>query len=101
MDARWMKETPIDPIIDVEEAQADARRALRRAITLPCELMCHYWESPVPHQTGDLSEHGVWIDTFFPLHPGAQLVVSLTPPGLGRELTLFGDVVRAVTGRLR
>jgi hypothetical protein len=97
MDPRWMRETPVDPIIEIEEAQAEARRALRRAISLPCELMSHYWASPVPHTMSDVSPFGMWIDTFFPLHAGAELVVSFMPPGLSRELVLFGEVVRAVT----
>lgn len=96
-----MRETPVERIIDVEEAQPEVRRALRRALSMPCELVSHYWEGPVAHCIGDVSPFGAWIDTFFPLHPGAELVVSFSPPGASRELVLFGEVVRVVTGRLR
>ena len=42
---------------------------------------------------------GAWVDTLFPVHVGAELVVSFTPPGEREELTLFAKVARVVTGR--
>jgi hypothetical protein len=100
MDARWMRETPTDHSFDLTELKPDARRALRRSLKLQCALMSHYWDEPVQHFLTDLSPHGMWIDTLFPLHPGAEVVVSFTPPG-GEEITLFARVRRAVTGRRR
>jgi hypothetical protein len=49
-----------------------------------------------------MSSTGLWIDTIVPLHPGAQVVVSFTPPDTdGPELTVFATVARIVTGRRR
>ena len=95
-----MKETPTDSVFDLVELKPDARKALRRALHLQCALVSHYWDEPVQHFATDLSPHGMWIETLFPLHPGAEVVVSFTPPG-GEEVTFFGKVKRAVTGRRR
>jgi hypothetical protein len=100
MDARWMREeTPTEPHEEVIEIDADSRRALRRALKLECELICRYWDEPVRHRVSDLSPYGAWIDTFFPLHEGAEVVVAFTPPRSAGEITVFGRVMRASTLR--
>jgi len=101
MDARWMNQTPTEPLaLDVMHVDVNARKALRRQVKLRCDVVSHYWESPVEHVVSDVSPHGMWVDTFFPLHPGAELVLCFTPPG-GAELMVFGQVRRVVTGRRR
>ena len=97
-----MKETPTEPLFDVIEVEPEARRALRRALRLRCDVCSHYWDHAVPYQMTDVSPFGVWIDTLFPLHEGAELVLSFRPPWMDeRELTVFGEVKRVRTGRLR
>jgi hypothetical protein len=102
MDARWMKETPTEPLFDVMEVEPETRRALRRSLRLRCDVCSHYWDHAVPYQLTNVSPYGAWIDTLFPLHAGAELVLSFRPPWSGRrELTVFGEVKRVRTGRLR
>jgi PilZ domain len=98
MDARWMLETPTEPIIEVD---VDARRSMRRAVEVPCELVSHYADDAIMYRISDLSPYGVWIDTFMPLHPGAEVVVCFRPPFWRREIPSFARVARIVTGRLR
>ena len=101
MDARWMNQTPTDPLLlEVMQADVDYRRALRRQIALRCDVISHYWEEPVEHLLGDLTAFGAWVDTLCPLHRGAEVVMCFSPPG-GQPLTVFGEVRRVVTGRLR
>ena len=89
------EETPTEPST-VIEIEADARRALRRALQLRCELMTAFWDVPVAHRVGDLSPYGMWIDTFFPLHPGADVLVAFALPSCA-ELVAFARVSRTVT----
>ncbi|RLB53214.1 MAG: hypothetical protein DRI90_21420 [Deltaproteobacteria bacterium] len=102
MDARWMNDGPDQPLMDSDADPADSRRALRRDLGMRCEVVSHYCEEVVEHRVTDVSPYGVWIDTSFPLHPGAEVVLSLQPPRFdGAELTVFAKVARAVTGRRR
>ncbi|MBW2459725.1 MAG: PilZ domain-containing protein, partial [Deltaproteobacteria bacterium] len=97
-----MKDTPTDPTGTYEDEPPEERRAMRRDLDLRLELVSHYSDEPVAHRATDLSPFGVWIDTSMPLHPGAEVVLSMTPPRFdGRELTVFAKVARAVTGRRR
>jgi len=96
-----MKDTPIDPDSTYGDEPDEDRRAVRRDLDLQCELVSHYSDEPVEHQVTDVSPFGVWIDTEMPLHPGAEVVLSMTPPSFGQELTVFAKVARAVTGRRR
>jgi hypothetical protein len=72
-----------------------ARRSLRRAAHLQCELVSTFWDEPVPHLATDLSEHGLWVRTLFPLAVGEHLFVFFRPPRSDRE-TLVTAVVRRV-----
>lgn len=100
MDARWLREeTPTEPYTMVV-IESDARRTLRRAVPLLCELVSPYWEDPVLHHASDLSAEGMWIDTLYPLHAGAELIVAFSPPRWnGRELIAFARVARSNAGR--
>jgi hypothetical protein len=101
MDARWMNDTPTESTLDVVEVLPNARRAVRRAVELPCELVSHYWDAPAELHLGDLSPFGAWIDTEMPLHRGAEVVVSFRPPRCYRELSVFARVTQVRTGRRR
>ena len=95
MDARWMRdETPTEPYA-VIEIDPDARRALRRALDLSCELMSVYWEEPVVRRASDVSPYGMWIDTHFPLHRGAELVVAFALPRSDDQLVALARVCRS------
>jgi PilZ domain-containing protein len=98
MEPAWMNETPTEPILHV--TQLEVRRAMRRALTVDCEVVSVYWDEPLQHIATDLSPFGMWIDTLFPLHRGAELVVCFTPPRGETELMLFARVTRVVS-RLR
>jgi hypothetical protein len=97
-----MRETPVDPIFVLEAARIpNARRGSRHPAELPCKIVSHYWDKAVPHHITEVSPYGAWVDTLFPLHPGAQVVVCFTPPGDCEEITVFATVARVVTGRLK
>jgi hypothetical protein len=96
-----MNQTPTEPLLlEVMHVEPEMRRALRRAVEVRCDVVSHYWDRAVTHTATDVTPFGLWVDTLFPLHTGAEVVVSFTPPG-GDEVTVFGHVRRVVTGRLR
>lgn len=78
-----------------------ARRSDRRATDVPCDLVRRTWDQPVRHRVTEMSPHGVWIQTSFPLKPGEQVVLSFAPPRGKQlqELTVFAKVTRAVRAR--
>jgi len=73
-----------------------ARRAQRRHLDLPCEVITRDWDEPVGHRVTDISPYGVWVKTSFPRPIGERLVLSFMAPH-GRELTVFAEVARRVT----
>lgn len=95
-----MRETPVEPILVLEDP-TNARRGTRRPAELPCTIVSHYWDKAVPHHITEVSPVGAWIDTSFPLHPGAEVVLCFTPPGDAPEIMVFAHVARVVTGRLK
>jgi hypothetical protein len=90
-----------------------ARRALRRAVRMPCELLSDLWDEPVAHVLRDLSPLGAFVDSPLPLETGDALLVSVPAvaqglntmrvehQGLGRDLVLSARVVRSSLGRRR
>ena len=76
-----------------------ARRAQRRKLDLPCEVITRDWDEPVGHRVTDISPYGVWVKTSFPRELGERLVVSFVGPH-GRELTVFAEVTRKVRSRV-
>lgn len=102
MDPRWHSKTPTDASLHVVTNHEDARRALRRAVELRCDLKPHYAEEPEEHVASDVSPYGMWVDTPLPLHPGAEVVVRFRPPRYeGPEMIVLATVSRVVTGRRR
>lgn len=102
MDPRWDKRTPTDASLHPTTSHADARRAVRRAVGVRCDVVSHYGDVPEPHLASDVSPYGLWIDTAMPLHPGSEVVVGFRPPRYeGPEMLVFGTVTRVVTGRRR
>ncbi|MBI4705983.1 MAG: PilZ domain-containing protein [Deltaproteobacteria bacterium] len=77
------------------------RRAQRRAVDIPCELIARSCDEPINHRASDMTPHGVWVDTSFPLDEGAQVVVSFRPPRatVPGEMTLFARVARSIRPR--
>ncbi len=74
-----------------------ARRARRRQVDLPCEVITRDQDEPVLHQLVDISPYGVWLKTSFPRPVGERLVLSFMAPH-GEELTVFAEVTRTVRG---
>lgn len=56
------------------------RRALRRAVTLDCEVFSDNWDGAVSLPATDLSHLGLWLQTPYPLDRGEEVIVSLHPP---------------------
>ncbi len=102
MDPRWHTTTPTAETLQVASSHQDARRALRRAVALRCDLVSHYGDIPEAHLATDVSPYGLWVDTALPLHPGSEVVLGFSPPRYeGPEMLVFGTVTRVVTGRRR
>jgi len=73
-----------------------ARRSLRRAAHVSCDVVSTFWDEPVSHIATDLSEHGIWVQTLFPLAVGEHLFVCFAPPRWrqGREVLVSAAVRR-------
>ncbi len=78
-----------------------ARRSDRRATDLSCEVVRRTWDEPIRHRVTELSPHGAWIKTSFPLQLGEHVVLCFSPPKRGKqdELTVFAQVTRSVRAR--
>ncbi len=77
------------------------RRALRRAVELPCDLVSRYLDEPLLYWATDLSPFGLWLETPVPMQLGEQVVLSFQPAVWwpSREITVFAEVVRVTNGR--
>jgi Tfp pilus assembly protein PilZ len=75
-----------------------ARRAQRRQLEMPCEVITPDWDEPVPHQMTDISPYGVWVKTSFPRSIGERIVLCFTGPH-GQDLTVFAEVARRTRHR--
>jgi hypothetical protein len=78
-----------------------ARRALRRAVELPCELVSSYLDEPLLYWATDLTPHGMWLDTSFPMLAGEVVAVCFEPAiwWSRRPLCVFAEVIRSTRGR--
>lgn len=74
----------------------DARRANRRIVDLPCELVMSQWDTPIGHSMVDASPFGAWVRSSFPASVGDIMVCCFTPEGWEKRagLTLFAQVKR-------
>jgi hypothetical protein len=83
------------------EVLPGTRRSLRRAVHFNCDVVAEAWDEAVPHVATDLSLHGLWLPTAFPLPIGTEVAVSFTPPRWrrSREVYAFARVRRAIAGR--
>jgi len=83
-------------MLQVAEVLPGARRAVRRAVSLECAVISDWWDEPVPHLVTNLTPHGLWIETPFPLEIGDEMIVSFTPPRWrrDREIVTCGAVRR-------
>ncbi len=77
----------------------DARRANRKLVDLPCELVIDNWDAPIGHSIMDASPFGAWVRSSFPGKLGDIVVCCFQPEGWGkrRELILFAEVKRILT----
>lgn len=69
------------------EVLPGARRALRRAVRLPCDVKCELWDEPVLHIATELSPFGVWLNSDFVLDVGTRV-----------ELVFLANFVRGTEG---
>ena len=77
------------------------RRALRRAVELPCELMTKYVDEPLLYWASDLTPHGMWLETPAPMEIGEQAVLCFQPAVWwnSRSITVFAEVCRVTWSR--
>ncbi len=80
-----------------------ARRGVRRAVDIPCELVRSGNDRVHRYRATNLSHDGMWLHTPNPARAGEVVVVCFRP-GDGwnhRELHVFGEVVRVTSVRHR
>ena len=85
--------------------QAHSRRAIRRVVDLPCQVVSSRTEAPIDYDAGDLSLDGMWLGTSEPLRTGETVVVCFEPPEgrrprigwMSNEILVFARVVRVQT----
>ena len=84
-----------------EDRRRLTRRALRRAVNLPCELVSKYVEEPLLYWASDLTPHGIWLETPAPMELGEQVVLCFQPTVWwhSRSLSLFAEVSRVLWSR--
>lgn len=85
----------------LEATSLGVRRALRRAVDLPCELISRYVDEPMLYWASDLTPHGIWLETPAPMEIGERVVVCFKPIAWWghRELTVFAEVARVLWSR--
>lgn len=83
------------------QPKPNSRRALRRAVDLPCEIITFDVDRPMAARAIDLSPFGMWAVARQPFAVGEPVVVSFRPPYRRdrQELTLFGEVARVTMER--
>ena len=83
-------------LLESNAAPPSARRALRRAVEIPCEIISSSVDQPLLHWATDLSPFGMWVETSFPMKAGEVVVVSFQPPVWwpAREITVFARITR-------
>ena len=90
-------------MLQVTEHRPRARRSLRRAVDLPCQLVSKFVDEPLLYWATDLSPEGIWIETPIPMRTGEVVVLCFQPTiwWPGSELRLFAEVARVSTARRR
>ena len=85
--------------------QAHGRRAMRRVVDLPCQVVTSRAETPIDYHARDLSLDGMWLGTSEPLRTGETVVVCFEPPDarlprtgwMSNQMLVFARVVRVQT----
>lgn len=85
----------------LRQSPARQRRAVRRAVDIPCELVSHHVDEPLLYWATDLTPYGLWLETPFPMALGDKVVVCFAPTVWwpNRELMIFAEVTRIGIGR--
>ncbi len=52
-----------------------ARRAVRRAVRIECDVLAADWDEPVQLEMSNLSEYGLQLDTPYPLAVGQEVAL--------------------------
>ncbi len=73
-----------------------ARRGERREVDVMCEVVARNWDEPLRYRATDMSPHGLWIQTSFPLDIGDSMVLTFQAPRAPEPMQLFARVVRTV-----
>ncbi|MEZ4440475.1 MAG: PilZ domain-containing protein [Polyangiaceae bacterium] len=87
----------------LDQAPQSHRRALRRAVEIPCGIVSRYVDEPLLYWATDLSPFGLWLEAPAPMQVGEQVVVCFEPMVWWgrRELTIFAEVSRVAWDRER
>jgi hypothetical protein len=88
-------------VLSIDNAPNSHRRALRRAVELPCEVVSRYVDEPLLYWATDLTPFGVWLEAPAPMQVGEQMVICFQPTVWWnqRELMIFAEVTRVAWNR--
>ncbi len=75
------------------------RRSLRRAVTVPCQVVRERDFKLLGETTMDLSLDGMMVHTWEPVLTGEDVLVSFCAPGLRMWFDAEAEVARVVHGR--
>lgn len=79
-----------------------ARRSVRRALSLDCRLESDSWDGEVVLAATDVSDEGLWVETPCVLARGEELVVSFPlPSDPGERVWAIAEVARVGMWRRR
>lgn len=80
----------------IETSDIRQRRALRRAVDIPIQLVTRHVDEPLIYWATDLSPFGMWIETPFPMQLHDSMVVCFKPGVCwsSRALHIFASVER-------
>lgn len=81
--------------------QSRARRAARRAVELPCEVVAEPDFRLLGNRALDLSTGGLLLQSEEEASPGDGVVLSFRAPGKRRWIDALGKVTRVAQGRRR
>ncbi|MCA9530095.1 MAG: PilZ domain-containing protein [Myxococcales bacterium] len=83
-------------MLETVEVLSGARRALRRAVDIECQVIGPDARAPTAMRATNLSPFGVWIEVDEPFALGAPVVLTFVPPHGAEPMYACGEVRRTL-----
>jgi len=85
---------------DFSDVEPEQRRAVRRVVSISCDVAVQDAPASMPLRITVLSPFGAWVETASPLAPGAALRVTFSLPDAGQALLPVTLTARVTWGAL-